>query len=66
MLEEGSLTAHVTIVARAMGVPMVGRIADVRHIANEGDPILVDGDDGSGRRPAQPAARATRSTSAWR
>ena len=27
ILEEGSLTAHVTIVARAMGVPMIGRIA---------------------------------------
>jgi phosphotransferase system enzyme I (PtsP) len=47
VLEEGSLTAHVTIVARAMGVPVIGRIADIRHIANEGDPILVDGDMGS-------------------
>ncbi len=47
VLEEGSLTAHVTIVARAMGVPVVGRIADVRHIANEGDMILVDGDNGT-------------------
>ena len=26
MLEEGSLTAHVTIVARAMGVPVLGRV----------------------------------------
>ncbi len=47
VLEEGSLTAHVTIVARAMGVPVVGRIADIRHVANEGDPILVDGDTGT-------------------
>ncbi|HTK59080.1 MAG TPA: phosphoenolpyruvate--protein phosphotransferase [Sphingomicrobium sp.] len=46
VLEEGSLTAHVTIVARAMGVPVVGRVADIRHIANEGDTILVDGDMG--------------------
>ena len=46
VLEEGSLTAHVTIVARAMGVPVVGRCHDVRHIASEGDPILVDGDAG--------------------
>lgn len=44
ILEEGSLTSHVTIVARAMGVPVVGRITGIRHIANEGDPILVDGD----------------------
>ena len=47
VLQEGSLTAHVTIVARAMGVPMVGRIDDIRHIAAEGDPILLDGDQGT-------------------
>ena len=47
VLEEGSLTAHMTIVARAMGVPVVGRIDDIRHIAAEGDPMLVDGDMGS-------------------
>ncbi|MCY7338924.1 MAG: phosphoenolpyruvate--protein phosphotransferase [Sphingomonas bacterium] len=47
VLEEGSLTAHMTIVARAMGVPVVGRVADIRHIASEGDVILVDGDTGA-------------------
>ena len=47
VLEEGSLTAHMTIVARAMGVPVVGRLHDIRHIVEEGDPILVDGDNGS-------------------
>ncbi len=47
VLEEGSLTAHMTIVARAMGVPVVGRIGDIRHVASEGDPILVDGDNGT-------------------
>jgi phosphotransferase system enzyme I (PtsP) len=47
VLEEGSLTAHMTIVARAMGVPVVGRIADIRHVASEGDSILVDGDNGT-------------------
>ena len=44
VLQEGSLTAHVTIVARAMGVPMVGKVEDIRQIAYEGDVILVDGD----------------------
>ncbi|HVF37999.1 MAG TPA: phosphoenolpyruvate--protein phosphotransferase, partial [Sphingomicrobium sp.] len=59
VLEEGSLTAHVTIVARAMGVPVVGRIADMRHIANEGDVILVDGDSGAVTvRPTRPIATA--------
>jgi phosphotransferase system enzyme I (PtsP) len=47
VLEEGSLTAHMTIVARAMGVPVVGRIDDIRHVASEGDIILVDGDNGT-------------------
>src|SRR6187431_857567 len=59
VLEEGSLTAHVTIVARAMGVPVVGRVADIRHIANEGDTILVDGDSGSVMvRPTRPLTNA--------
>jgi len=57
VLEEGSLTAHMTIVARAMGVPVVGRVADIRHIANEGDPMLVDGDLGTVIvRPSRPIA----------
>jgi phosphotransferase system enzyme I (PtsP) len=42
ILEEGSLTAHVTIVARAMGVPVLGRVRDVRHQVSEGDLILMD------------------------
>jgi phosphotransferase system enzyme I (PtsP) len=47
VLEEGSLTSHMVIVARAMGVPVVGRLPDVRHIVEEGDSVLVDGDNGS-------------------
>jgi phosphotransferase system, enzyme I, PtsP len=47
VLEEGSLTSHMVIVARAMGVPVVGRLPDVRHIVEEGDTVLVDGDNGS-------------------
>ena len=46
VLEEGSLTAHVTIVARAMGVPMIGRVRDVRKVVSEGDYLLVDGSEG--------------------
>jgi phosphotransferase system enzyme I (PtsP) len=37
----------MTIVARAMGVPVVGRLTDIRHSVEEGEPILVDGDNGS-------------------
>ncbi len=46
ILEEGSLTAHVTIVARAMGVPMIGRIANVRRAIADGDLVLIDGAEG--------------------
>jgi phosphotransferase system enzyme I (PtsP) len=42
VLEEGSLTAHVTIVARAMGVPVLGRVRDVRRRITEGDLLLID------------------------
>jgi len=42
ILEEGSLTAHVTIVARAMGVPVLGRVKGTRHLINEGDLLLLD------------------------
>ena len=42
ILEEGSLTAHVTIVARAMGVPVLGRARGVRSTVSEGDLLLLD------------------------
>lgn len=44
ILEEGSLTAHVVIVARAMGVPVLGRAAGLRGIIRDGDEILLDAD----------------------
>ena len=47
VLEEGSLTAHVTIVARAMGVPVLGRVRDVRRLIAEGDPLLLDVTEGT-------------------
>jgi phosphotransferase system enzyme I (PtsP) len=42
ILEEGSLTAHVTIVARAMGVPVLGRVKNTRSLINDGDLLLLD------------------------
>jgi phosphotransferase system, enzyme I, PtsP len=42
ILEEGSLTAHVIIVARAMGVPVLGRVSNVRRVIAEGDLVLLD------------------------
>jgi len=47
VLEEGSLTAHVTIVARAMGVPVLGRVANIRRLIHENDELLLDVEEGS-------------------
>jgi len=44
VLEQGSLTAHVVIVARAMGIPVLGRVRNVRGLIREGDTLLLDGD----------------------
>lgn len=54
VLEEGSLTAHVIIVARAMGVPVIGRVNDVRTSIREGDLLLLDTGAGTVQvRPTQ-------------
>ncbi|MHA6721796.1 phosphoenolpyruvate--protein phosphotransferase [Sphingomonas sp. RS2018] len=42
VLEEGSLTAHVIIVARAMGVPVMGRAKGIKREVAEGDALLLD------------------------
>jgi len=53
ILEEGSLTAHVTIVARAMGVPVLGRVRDIRRLIAEGDMLLLDtGEESAFIRPS--------------
>ncbi len=47
ILEEGSLTAHVVIVARAMGIPVLGRVRGLRGQVRDGDLLLLDGDQGN-------------------
>ncbi|MGH7046503.1 MAG: phosphoenolpyruvate--protein phosphotransferase [Stellaceae bacterium] len=44
VLEEGSPTAHVAIVARALDIPVVGRVEDAVSRIENGDIIVVDGD----------------------
>ena len=46
VLEEGAMTSHVAIVARAMGLAVVGQARGVVAMAENGDPIIVDGDEG--------------------
>ncbi len=44
-LEEGSPTAHVAIVARALDIPVVGRAKDLLTKVEPGDLVVVDGDE---------------------
>ena len=47
VLEEGSLTAHVIIVARAMGVPVLGRVRGLFTDVSDGDELIVDAGNGA-------------------
>jgi phosphotransferase system enzyme I (PtsP) len=44
VLEEGSPTAHVAIVARALDIPVVARVEDAVSRIEAGDIVIVDGD----------------------
>lgn len=46
ILEEGSATSHIVIIARALEIPVVGKIADAMTVIQSGDPVIVDGDNG--------------------
>lgn len=46
VLEEGSPTSHVTIVARGLGIPMLGRVGGILSGAREGDRVIVDAEAG--------------------
>ena len=44
VLEEGSPTAHVAIVARALEIPVVGRVENATDRIEAGDIVIVDGE----------------------
>jgi phosphotransferase system enzyme I (PtsP) len=44
ILEEGSPTSHVAIVARALDIPLIGRIESVLDQVESGDWVIADGD----------------------
>ncbi|NHQ74097.1 phosphoenolpyruvate--protein phosphotransferase [Roseovarius gahaiensis] len=46
VLEEGSVGSHAAIVARALAIPLVIHASRITTEALNGDPILVDGDQG--------------------
>ncbi|MEQ8405914.1 MAG: phosphoenolpyruvate--protein phosphotransferase [Oceanicaulis sp.] len=45
-LEEGSSTSHAAIVAKALGIPMVGRMEGALDRIEEGDPVILDAEFG--------------------
>lgn len=53
-LEEGANTAHAVIVARALGVPMVGMLPGLLSRVEAGDAVVLDGERGELRlRPEE-------------
>lgn len=44
--EEGAATSHVSIVARALGIPVVSKVDGLMKSVDPGDPVIVDGDNG--------------------
>ena len=46
VLEEGGPTSHVSIVARALGIPTVGEIDNATGLVEPGDAVIVDGTSG--------------------
>ena len=46
IIEEASQTAHVSILARSLSIPMVGRTKEILKYAENYQPILMDADPG--------------------
>lgn len=46
VLEDGAVTSHVVIVARAIGIPVVGQVKGVVSMAENGDAVIIDGGEG--------------------
>ncbi len=59
VLEEGSVGSHAAIVARALAIPLVIQAERITREAQNGDVILVDGDQGVVHlRPEETVAKA--------
>jgi len=54
VLEEGGPTSHIAIVARALGIPAVGEIANATALVQSGDAVIVDGQAGEVQIRPQP------------
>ena len=62
VVEHGGPQSHAAILARSLGVPMVGQVADFARLLHPGRRLLVDGAKGevtldpAGRRRRRPVA----------
>lgn len=54
VLEGGAVTSHVVIVARALGIPVAGQMKGAVSVSENGDAIIVDGDEGKVHLRPQP------------
>lgn len=57
VLEEGSLSSHAAIVARALNLPMVVQAERITRDANAADRIVVDGDQGRAHLRPEPSVQ---------
>jgi len=63
VLEDGSTTAHVTIIARAMGIPVLGRVSGLLTHIKPGEQVIVDSTTGHAYvRPAEDVIETYRAT----
>ena len=58
VLEDGATTSHVVIVARAMGIPVVGQAVGIVALSENADAIIVDGISGDVHLRPQPDVEA--------
>jgi phosphotransferase system enzyme I (PtsP) len=54
VVEDVATTSHVAIVARSMGLPLVGSVEGITDAARAGDTIVVDGENGEVHLRAPP------------
>ena len=59
VLEEGSATTHVAIVAKALDIPVIGRAGDVMGVVENNDRVVLDGDNAEVHiRPSEEALQS--------
>ena len=58
VLEDGGPASHVSIVAKALGIPAIGQAQGVVSLVEAGDPIIVDADSGEIHVRPQPELEA--------